>query len=674
MKVQMLLLMLLMMDGRAVVTADPCACIPCDRSSPEPGNDHCGPAWLHQGTSSGCGPTVGNPNLGCYTNCSAVCECRGGSIGTCSPPAPAPAPGSCALKPGAPASYKPVCEAEKTYVNCTKLSLTCVWVQPKPPPAPPAPCNGHGSEIGAPPRCSCDVGWAGANCTKELPCGVHPGYCKLKAGQPPQYEPLCANASFNKSQCDRLQMTCGWKMPSPAGRPCPLKFSPADLTGLWTGYGTQAKALFWAQTVTAGPPGSVCNDGGDGACYRIQCIVGNYSALPQNGANAMLIFGTGCPWASTTCTFDSSGPLDSSGSRNIVCNFGGRDGFDKEAAVSADGTVIGAAPNYPDSGLGLHRFTGAMTGLWAAVNDTVNRTTDIYLIGHDWVDNSISVYNFPATSDVVGAWQYATGSAIPTSTGALSTATVNLAFNSQSGIGTKHGLLNAEGNAITNGELDGGLGGWTKRTGMCDGAAGCSGRQRLPTNHLGGYRNVRYASTDCKGTSQARDFELTDSCLDYGIAGAKFGYNYSSGNLTVHVFDGSDCPCGDYTPVNPWSGGGGDCTCPASRCATKATHYLQYHALFGMNETTAPCAPVMHETVQGCGTGDTPSICKTQRWFPTPVEDKTACSLELDRLCSTEKAQGANACEACANIADHWNKLHVVGCTDSLLVGMCASF
>jgi hypothetical protein len=37
--------------------------------------------------------------------------------------------------------------------------------------------------------------------------------------------------------------------------------------------------------------------------------------------------------------------------RSIVCNFGGHGGFDKESALSADGTVIGPAPNYPNSGL-----------------------------------------------------------------------------------------------------------------------------------------------------------------------------------------------------------------------------------------------------------------------------------------------------------------------------------
>jgi hypothetical protein len=68
--------------------------------------------------------------------------------------------------------------------------------------------------------------------------------------------------------------------------------------------------MFWAQTVAPGAPGSVCNDGqpaGNG-CYRIQCITGNYSSLPQGGVKSMLSFGGGCPWASTTCTFDHGEP------------------------------------------------------------------------------------------------------------------------------------------------------------------------------------------------------------------------------------------------------------------------------------------------------------------------------------------------------------------------------
>jgi hypothetical protein len=175
-------LVLVLAGGAA---ADPCSCIPCQRTSAEPGNDHCGPAWHQPGTSTGCGPDLGNPNTGCYTNCKAVCECHGNPTGTCTPPPPPPEPGAhCDTKPGAPPGYKPVCEAQKTYAACAKLSETCVWVAPQPPPPPPPPCSGHGTIVGGdPPRCSCDVGYTGANCSSELPCGVHPGHCDLKPGQ-----------------------------------------------------------------------------------------------------------------------------------------------------------------------------------------------------------------------------------------------------------------------------------------------------------------------------------------------------------------------------------------------------------------------------------------------------------------------------------------------------------
>ena len=95
------LAMLLVLPG--LVAGDPCACIPCERTEPAPGNNICGPAWHQEGTSNGCGPALGNPYTGCYTNCSSVCDCHGGSIGTCVPPPPAPSPNShCDLKPGAP--------------------------------------------------------------------------------------------------------------------------------------------------------------------------------------------------------------------------------------------------------------------------------------------------------------------------------------------------------------------------------------------------------------------------------------------------------------------------------------------------------------------------------------------------------------------------------------------
>lgn len=302
--------------------------------------------------------------------------------------------------------------------------------------------------------------------------------------------------------------------------------------------------------------------------------------------------------------------------------------------------------------------------------------SDVYLVGHDWTDDSLGVYYFPATADVVGAWQYAVGSAMPTATGAHSTATVKLEFNHHSGLGTKQGVLNAQGSAITGSEAAGSggggvgsLAGWTKRTGISGGGIS----QRFPANNLDSYRNVQYAGAGCKGSGHVDEFGLTAGCPHYGSAGAQFAYNYSSGNLTIHVFDGSDCPCGQHTPINPWNGGGGDCTCPASRCATNATHYLQYHALVGMNESTAPCAPVVPETAQECGTGTTTAPCRSQKWFPTPVADKAACSHELSTLCSAEKAQGARQCQACAGIAGHWNKLRIVGCTDLIVAGLCTA-
>ena len=93
---------------------------------------------------------------------------------------------------------------------------------------------------------------------------------------------------------------------------------------------------------------------------RLVVLCVRQSGLPQDGKSSMVSFGSGCPWSSTTCDYDSGGGAASA--RNIICNFGGHDGSDREAAVSADGTVIGPAQDYPGSGLGLRRFTGAMTG------------------------------------------------------------------------------------------------------------------------------------------------------------------------------------------------------------------------------------------------------------------------------------------------------------------------
>ena len=179
------------------------------------------------------------------------------------------------------------------------------------------------------------------------------------------------------------------------------------------------------------------------------------------------------------------------------------------------------------------------------MNDTVTKTTDVYLVGHEWSDNSVGVYWFPASSDSVGEWQYARGSALPTSLGNASTATVELQFNTRSEIGTKRGVLNAAGDRMIIGE--GGLAGWSKRTGICssshssDAAAAntppaCAHQQRLPANHLDSYRNVQYEAAECEGgAGHVQDYILTAGCPDYGSAGAHFSYNYSSGECCVQT-------------------------------------------------------------------------------------------------------------------------------------------
>ena len=165
----------------------------------------------------------------------------------------------------------------------------------------------------------------------------------------------------------------------------------------------------------------------------------------------------------------------------------------------------------------------------------MTKTTDVYLVGHDWFDNSVGVYWFPASSDSVGEWQYARGSALPTSLGNVSTSTVELQFNAMSGIGSKRGVLNAAGDEIIG---EGGLAGWSKRTGICsshsDAAANtpACAHQRLPANHLDSYRNVQYEAADCEGgAGHVQDYILTAGCPDYGSAGAHFSYNYSSGEF-----------------------------------------------------------------------------------------------------------------------------------------------
>jgi len=62
----------------------------------------------------------------------------------------------------------------------------------------------------------------------------------------------------------------------------------------------------------------------------------------------MVSLGSGCPWGGTICWHDGGVSVD----RNTIdCNFGGADGYDVEAAISDDGTVLGPAPSYPSSGI-----------------------------------------------------------------------------------------------------------------------------------------------------------------------------------------------------------------------------------------------------------------------------------------------------------------------------------
>ena len=126
--------------------------------------------------------------------------------------------------------------------------------------------------------------------------------------------------------------------------------------------------------------------------------------------------------------------------------------------------------------------------------------------------------------------------------------------------------------------------------------------------------------------------------------------------------------------MNPWNGAGGECTCEASRCATNATHVLQYPARFGMNASTAPCQPIPPETAADCVDDAGRKKCQSQRWYPTPVADKVACARELQVLCAKQRSAGpAAACRSCADVAANWNKLRLVGCTDTLVASLCNS-
>lgn len=134
----------------------------------------------------------------------------------------------------------------------------------------------------------CPQGFTGGNCSVEVPCGAHPGTCDLKPGQPPQYKPICV-AQTSAAACEKVGVTCSWAPSTAAGRPCANTYTVADLTGLWTGYGAQAKAMFWAQPLAPGDPSAAaaqCSPS-SGPCYSIQCLTGNYSELPQDGVRQL---------------------------------------------------------------------------------------------------------------------------------------------------------------------------------------------------------------------------------------------------------------------------------------------------------------------------------------------------------------------------------------------------
>ena len=286
--------------------------------------------------------------------------------GPAPPSPPAPAPGACHVRPGKPPAYKQLCESEKTQAACEVIKETCVWIAP--PPAPPKPPPGR-------------------------PCGPHPGCCSLKKGQPAGYRPLCANASRSEKACEVIARTCAWTPATPSGRPCAPKYSPTDMTGLWTLPGAaNSKAMLWAQQV--GP--SSCFAGAcTGTSYLVTCVTGNYSAAEA------FTFGTGCPFDAMHCQIDAEEMVDQG--HHVTC--GGA-----IALMSADGTELVASPSYPDPGIdGWRRVTGKMTGLWSAVNDNETKTEDVYVVAHDWTTGSVGVYWFPASSDAKD-WQWGSGS------------------------------------------------------------------------------------------------------------------------------------------------------------------------------------------------------------------------------------------------------------------------
>ena len=107
----------------------------------------------------------------------------------------------------------------------------------------------------------------------------------------------------------------------------------------------------------------------------------------------------------------------------------------------------------------------------------------------------------------------------------------------------------------------------------------------------------------------------------------------------------------------------------------------------GMNESSAPCVPIAHETSGDCyppGKTGGPHTCQSQKWYPTPPPtDPAACSHELAALCppfqaavnsgasGARRGPGEGACLACARVAAHWNQLQVVGCADALIASFC---
>jgi hypothetical protein len=148
---------------------------------------------------------------------------------------------------------------------------------------------------------------------------------------------------------------------TPSGRPCAPAFNPLDLTGLWmmADTGPASQGMLWAQQ--AKPPS--CFAGAcSGATYTFTCLTGNYSA------GSPFSTGDGCPWSTVACAVNADEepyPGD-----YVSCLFGGATGGTDVLSVLLDGgTLLGAHPDFPGSGVGWRRLTGKMTGLWSAVDD-----------------------------------------------------------------------------------------------------------------------------------------------------------------------------------------------------------------------------------------------------------------------------------------------------------------